>query len=203
MGTVCAQTDRHSVSCIVMQRAENVPDAFFRFTLGKHPFLRCSRQNRVQRVLAVRVTSPYTTRPTPRSFPFRTAIATDAPNSGDRTANHFAVFVPQPFRVIDKLAVRESHEVRTYTNFTSFRLSCGLRRSKNRETAGIFGTGCVIVIPSHATLSQLPPGQGCAPTPRQRLTAREKIPRTAHRSRTRQTENRGAPRLWRGFRFCD
>ncbi|ECN2930849.1 hypothetical protein ZB97_24660 [Salmonella enterica subsp. enterica serovar Typhimurium] len=104
----------------------------------------------------MRVTSPYTTRPTPRSFPFRTAIATDAPNSGDRTANHFAVFVPQPFRVIDKLAVRESHEVRTYTNFTSFRLSCGLRRSKNRETAGIFGTGCVIVIPSHATLSQLP-----------------------------------------------
>lgn len=35
MGTVCAQTDRHSVSCIVMQRAENVPDAFFRFTPGK------------------------------------------------------------------------------------------------------------------------------------------------------------------------
>ena len=65
------------------------------------------------------------------------------------------------------------------------------------------GTGCAIVIPSHATLSQLPSGQGCAPTPRQRLTAREKIPRTAHRSRTRQTENRGAPRLWRGFRFCD
>ncbi|MCW7045003.1 hypothetical protein, partial [Escherichia coli] len=57
------------------------------------------------------------------------------------------------------------------------------------------GTGCAIVIPSHATLSQLPSGQGCAPTPRQRLTAREKIPRTAHRSRTRQTENRGAPRL--------
>ncbi|MGK9753616.1 hypothetical protein O6323_23930, partial [Salmonella enterica subsp. enterica] len=68
---------------------------------GKHPYLRCSRQNRVQRVLAVRVTRPYTTRPTPRSFPFRTDIATDAPNSGDRTSYHFAVFVPQPFRVID------------------------------------------------------------------------------------------------------
>ncbi|WP_206611113.1 hypothetical protein, partial [Escherichia coli] len=27
------------------------------------------------------------------------------------------------------------------------------------------GTGCAIVIPSHATLSQLPSGQGCAPTP--------------------------------------
>ena len=45
-----------------MQRAENVPDAFFRFTL-ETSLLRCSRQNRVQRVLAVRVTSPYTTRP--------------------------------------------------------------------------------------------------------------------------------------------
>ncbi|HFT9342640.1 hypothetical protein M8368_27420 [Enterobacter kobei] len=35
MGTICAQTDRHSLSCIVMQRAENNPDAFFRFTPGK------------------------------------------------------------------------------------------------------------------------------------------------------------------------
>jgi hypothetical protein len=89
-------------------------------------------------------------------------------NFGDRTANHFAVFVTQPFRAIDKLAVQKTHEVRTYTNFTSFRLSCGLRRSKNRETAGIFGTGCVIVIPSRATLSQLPPSQGCARHPRHR-----------------------------------
>ncbi|MBM2994428.1 protein rep, partial [Escherichia coli] len=31
-------------------------------------------------------------------------------------------------------------------------------------------------------LRHSPPGQGFAPTPRQRLTAREKIPRTAHRS---------------------
>ncbi|MDA5358959.1 hypothetical protein PIA89_25330 [Escherichia coli] len=35
MGTVCAQTDRHSLSCIAMRRAENDPDAFFRFSLGK------------------------------------------------------------------------------------------------------------------------------------------------------------------------
>lgn len=35
MGIRRAQTDRHSVSCIVMQRAENVPDAFFRFAPGK------------------------------------------------------------------------------------------------------------------------------------------------------------------------
>ena len=30
-----AQTGRHSVSCIVMQRAKNDSGAFFRFTLGK------------------------------------------------------------------------------------------------------------------------------------------------------------------------
>ncbi|SUG03177.1 Uncharacterised protein [Salmonella enterica subsp. enterica serovar Pullorum] len=187
MGTVCAQTDRHSVSCIVMQRAENVPDAFFRFTLGKTSlFAVFAAESRSARFSGARNKSLHHA-PHPAVVPVPYSHRHRRANSGD----HFAVFVPQPFRVIDKLAVRESHEVRTYTNFTSFRLSCGLRRSKNRETAGIFGTGCVIVIPSHATLSQLPPGQGCAPTPRQRLTAREKNPRTAHRSRTRQTENRG------------
>ncbi|MCV5976142.1 hypothetical protein OFO29_27705, partial [Escherichia coli] len=31
-----AQTDCHSVSCIVMQRAENNPDAFFRFSQGEN-----------------------------------------------------------------------------------------------------------------------------------------------------------------------
>ena len=48
--------------------------------------------------------------------------STEARRSGNRTANHFAVFVPQPFRAIDKLAVGESHEVRTCTISTSFRL---------------------------------------------------------------------------------
>ena len=38
-----------------MQRAESVPDAFFRFTRGgKHPFLRFLRQKRAERVLTVR-----------------------------------------------------------------------------------------------------------------------------------------------------
>ncbi len=35
MDTGHAQTGRHSVSCIVMQRAKNDSGAFFRFTLGK------------------------------------------------------------------------------------------------------------------------------------------------------------------------
>ncbi|EHO02469.1 hypothetical protein ESNG_04898, partial [Escherichia coli B093] len=39
----------------------------------------------------------------------------------------------------------------------------------------------MFVLPPHGRYSKHP-GQGCAPTPRQRLTAREKIPRTAHRS---------------------
>ncbi len=37
-----------------MQRPENDPDAFFRFSWGKHFFLLCLRQNRAQRVLMVR-----------------------------------------------------------------------------------------------------------------------------------------------------
>lgn len=35
MNTVSSQSDHHSLSCITMQRAENDPDAFFRFTPGK------------------------------------------------------------------------------------------------------------------------------------------------------------------------
>ncbi|MGM5636810.1 hypothetical protein, partial [Salmonella enterica] len=35
IGTECTQTDRHSLSCIAMHRAENDPDAFFWFSLGK------------------------------------------------------------------------------------------------------------------------------------------------------------------------
>ncbi|MBE7608046.1 hypothetical protein G6O43_24350 [Salmonella enterica subsp. enterica serovar 4:-:1,2] len=57
-------------------------------------------------------------------------------NFGDRTANHFAVFVTQPLRAIDKLAVQKTHEVRTYTNFTlgSFvERSATLKKPRNGE----------------------------------------------------------------------
>ncbi|HGA6315623.1 TPA: hypothetical protein ACIS6J_004479, partial [Salmonella enterica subsp. enterica serovar Enteritidis] len=81
---------------------------------------------------------------------------------GDRTANHFAVFVPQPFRAIDKLAVGEVHEVRTYTNSTSFRLSCGLRRSKTEKRCGLAGQD-VQLSDRARTSQQLPPGQGIRP----------------------------------------
>ncbi|EDM4897212.1 hypothetical protein [Escherichia coli] len=49
-------------------------------------------------------------------------------NFGDRTANHFAVSVTQPFRAIDKLTVREVHEVRTYMLPSDDDNMCGLRR---------------------------------------------------------------------------
>ncbi|WP_217987662.1 hypothetical protein, partial [Salmonella enterica] len=41
----------------------------------------------------------------------------------------FCRFRATAVRAIDKLAVGEFHEVRTHTYYTSFRLSCGLRRS--------------------------------------------------------------------------
>ncbi len=37
-------------------------------------------------------------------------------NPHKRRVNNIAVFFPQPFSAIDKLAVSESHEVRTYKN---------------------------------------------------------------------------------------
>ncbi|EGD4805666.1 hypothetical protein DTZ04_25510 [Escherichia coli] len=68
--------------------------------------------------------------------------STEARSSGNRTANHSAVFVPQLFRAIDKLAVGESHEVhevhevRTYTISTSFRLCAvcdAVKTADNRQ----------------------------------------------------------------------
>ena len=68
---------------------------------------------------------------------FGTAATTAAQNSGERTANHFAVIVPQPFRAIDKLAVGGiSRSVRTYTISTSFRLCAvcdAVKTADNRQ----------------------------------------------------------------------
>ncbi|WP_204360520.1 hypothetical protein, partial [Escherichia coli] len=58
----------------------------------------------------------------------------------ERTANHFAVFVPQPFCAIDKLAVGESHEVCALIQ-TSLRFVCravcdAQKTEKRREFSG-------------------------------------------------------------------
>ncbi|WP_129944661.1 hypothetical protein [Escherichia coli] len=61
-------------------------------------------------------------------------------NFGDRTANHFAVFVTQPFRAIDKLAVQKTHEVpHLYKlHFVSFVVRSATRKKteKRREFSG-------------------------------------------------------------------
>ncbi len=52
-------------------------------------------------------------------LPFCAPAATTAvQNSGERTANYFAIFVAQLRHAFDKLAAQNTHEVRTYTNFT-------------------------------------------------------------------------------------
>ncbi|EJI1134650.1 hypothetical protein NEH00_005409 [Escherichia coli] len=98
--------------------------------------------------------------------------STEARSSGNRTANHSAVFVPQLFRAIDKLAVGESHEVhevRTYTISTSFRLRAVCDAKKTEKWRWFSGQDVYLSDRAHA-IRQMPPGQDCAPTPRQRLT---------------------------------
>ncbi|MEF9257949.1 hypothetical protein U9265_26010, partial [Escherichia coli] len=90
-----------------------------------------------------------------------------ARSSGNRTANHSAVFVPQLFRAIDKLAVGESHEVRTYTISTSFRLRAVCDAKKTEKWRWFSGQDVGMSDRARA-LRHSPPGQGCAPTPQQR-----------------------------------
>ena len=184
-----------------MQRAKNVPDAFFRFTLGKTSlFAVFAAESRSARFSGARNKSLHHA-PHPAVVPVPYSHRHRRAKFWRPDSKSFCRFCAAAVPRDRQTGSRGIHEVRTYTNFTSFRLSrsATLKTEKRREFSG----QDVQLYNRARTAIRLPPGQGCAPTPRQRLTAREKIPRTAHRSRTRQTENRGAPRLWRGFRFCD
>ena len=118
-------------------------------------------------------------------------------------------------------ARKKNHEMRTYTISTPFRLCavCDAQRNgkiiccpvvENAEphlpicqrSGEKIGTGCVFVGPrtrhqTNTIWSGLRPD-----TPPTSHTARLKSV-SVRRSLTRQTENRGVPRLRRGFRFCD
>ena len=156
-----------------MQRAKNVPDAFSGLPWENIPFAVFAAESRSARFSGARNKSLHHA-PPPAVVPFRTAIATDAPNSGDRTANHFAVFVPQPFRVIDKLAVGNLTKcalIQTSLRFVCRAVCDAQKTEKRREFSG----QDVQLYNRARTAIRLPPGQGCAPTPRQRLTAREKF----------------------------
>ncbi|MFP3070389.1 hypothetical protein, partial [Escherichia coli] len=68
-------------------------------------------------------------------------IDTPQNNPHERRVNHFAVVVPQPFRAIDKLAVRESPEVRTYTSLTLASFVVRSAPLKRPRTGGNFRDG--------------------------------------------------------------
>ena len=135
-----------------MQRAENAPDAFFRFTMGKTSlFAVFAAESRSARFSGARNKSLHhaphpAVVPVPYSHRHRRAKFW-RPDSKS-FCRFCAAAVPRD-RQTGSQGI--SRSVRTYTNFTSFRLSCGLRRSKNRETAGIFGTGCGNVGPRTRT----------------------------------------------------
>ena len=117
-----------------MQRAENVPDAFFRFTLGETSlFAVFAAESRSARFSGARNKSLHHA-PHPAVVPVPYSHRHRRAKFWRPDSKSFCRFVPQPFRVIDKLAVGESHEVRTYTNFTSFRLSvCDAQKTEKRR----------------------------------------------------------------------
>ena len=184
-----------------MQRAENVPDAFFRFTLETSPFAVFAAESRSARFSGARNKSLHhaphpAVVPVPYSHRHRRAKFW-RPDSKS-FCRFCAAAVPRD-RQTGSRGISRSALIQTSLRFVCRAVCDAQKTEKRREFSG----QDVQLYNRARTAIRLPPGQGCAPTPRQRLTAREKIPRTAHRSRTRQTENRGAPRLWRGFRFCD
>ena len=82
--------------------------------------------------------------------------------------------MPQPFRVIDKLAVGNLTKcalIQTSLRFVCRAVCDAQKTEKRREFSG----QDVQLYNRARTAIRLPPGQGCAPTPRQRLTAREKF----------------------------
>ena len=178
-----------------MQRAENVPDAFFRFTLGKHPFLRCSRQkSRSARFSGAR-NKPHTTRPTPRSFrsvqpspPTRQILATDS-------KSFCRVFVPQPFRGSTNWQSGKFTKCALIQTSLLFRLSvCDAQKPRN---GGNFRDRMQLYNRSARTAIRLPPGQGCAPTP---ANASRPAKNSAYRSPFPNSSNRKsrgpAPLAW-------
>ena len=177
-----------------MQRAKNVPDAFSGLP-WKTSLLRCSRQNRVQRVLAVRNVSPYHA-PHPAVVPVPYSHRHRRAKFWRPDSKSFCRFVPQPFRVIDKLAVGNLTKcalIQTSLRFVCRAVCDAQKTEKRREFSG----QDVQLYNRARTAIRLPPGQGCAPTPRQRLTARKN---SAYRSPFPNSSNRKsrgpAPLAW-------
>ena len=183
-----------------MQRAENVPDAFFRFTLGKTSFFAVfAAESRSARFSGARNKSLHHA-PHPAVVPVPYSHRHRRAKFWRPDSKSFCRFCAAAVPRDRQTGSRGIHEVRTYTNFTSFRLSvCDAQKPRN---GGNFRDRMCNCITAHARLYDYHLVRA-APRHPANASRPAKIPRTAHRSRTRQTENRGAPRLWRGFRFCD
>ena len=185
-----------------MQRAENVPDAFFRFTLGKTSlFAVFAAESRSARFSGARNKSLHhaphpAVVPVPYSHRHRRAKFW-RPDSKS-FCRFCAAAVPRDRQTGSRGISRSAHLYKLH--FVSFVvLVCDAQKPRN---GGNFRDRMCNCITAHARLYDYHLVRAAPrhpPTPH----GPRKIPRTAHRSRTRQTENRGAPRLWRGFRFCD
>lgn len=84
-------------------------------------------------------------------------------NSGNRTANHFAVFVQEPRHTISKPVATEIHEVRTCCRLAT--TTCAVCDAQKTEKRREFSGQDVQLYNRARTAIRLPPGQGCAPTP--------------------------------------
>ena len=165
MGTVCAQTDRHSVSCIVMQRAENVPDAFFRFTLGKTSlFAVFAAESRSARFSGARNKSLHhaphpAVVPVPYSHRHRRAKFW-RPDSKS-FCRFCAAAVPRDRQTGSQGISRSAHLYKLH--FVSFVVrSAILKKPRNGGNFRDRMCNCNTVARDAITIA---PGQGCAPTP--------------------------------------
>ena len=184
-----------------MQRAKNVPDAFSGLPWENIPFAVFAAESRSARFSGARNKSLHHA-PHPRSFrsvqpspPTRQILAT-----GQQIILPFcAAAVPRDRQTGSRGISRSAHLYKLH--FVSFVVrSATLKKPRN---GGNFRDRMCNCITAHARLYDYHLVRAAPRHPANASRPAKKIPRTAHRSRTRQTENRGAPRLWRGFRFCD
>ena len=179
-----------------MQRAKNVPDAFFRFTLGKTSlFAVFAAESRSARFSGARNKSLHHA-PHPAVVPVPYSHRHRRAKFWRPDSKSFCRFCAAAVPRDRQTGSRGIHEVRTYTNFTSFRLSCGLRRSKTEKRREFSGQD-VQLYNRARTAIRLPPGQGCAPTP---ANASRPAKNSAYRSPFPNSSNRKsrgpAPLAW-------
>ena len=179
-----------------MQRAENVPDAFFRFTLGKTSlFAVFAAESRSARFSGARNKSLHhaphpAVVPVPYSHRHRRAKFW-RPDSKS-FCRFCAAAVPRDRQTGSRGISRSAHLYKLH--FTSFVAS--LRRSKTEKRREFSGQD-VQLYNRARTAIRLPPGQGCAPTP---ANASRPAKNSAYRSPFPNSSNRKsrgpAPLAW-------